>query len=160
MQRDTHTHTHTLLLFFLCWLFCTIDNPRKIIHTNTHTYTKWVTVMLDIEINHWTVHPYVSASYMTTCHIPGTNVSSCHWLSWQHVSTHTQTVPGESRQMAISSTCSSSCRLSFFRPTWNFTSGSSSSRVWPATQRHRENREGKSYKHSAEKRGVFLLTYA
>lgn len=38
-------------------------------------------------------------------------------------------VPGESRQMAISSTCSSSCRLSFFKPTWNLTSGSSSSRV-------------------------------
>ena len=36
--------------------------------------------------------------------------------------------------MAMSSTCSSSCRLSFFRPTWNFTNGSSSSRVWPATE--------------------------
>lgn len=54
------------------------------------------------------------------------------WLSLQR--TVRPRVPGESRQMAISSTCSSSCRLSFFRPTWNFTSGSNSSRVWPAAE--------------------------
>lgn len=54
-----------------------------------------------------------------------------HWCAMQK-RTGTQAIPGESRQMAMSSTCSSSCRLSFFRPTWNFTRGSSSSRVWPA----------------------------
>lgn len=56
----------------------------------------------------------------------------CTYAMKTQVNTQTQTLPGESRQMAMSSTCSSSCRLSFFRPTWNFTNGSSSSRVCPA----------------------------
>lgn len=41
-------------------------------------------------------------------------------------------VPGETMQMAMSRTCSSSCKSSFFSPTWNLMRGSISSRVCPA----------------------------
>lgn len=41
--------------------------------------------------------------------------------------------------MAMSRTCSSSCKFSFFSPTWNFMRGSISSRVCPAVRENSQD---------------------